>query len=298
MIIKIFSPIMFASLVFAQNSFPGLDTWTDGSTVGHSGGGYLMSFQNSFRNAAMLVNADRSLNLTIIKYPAEINAQSAIINGKLNGHNFGLAIRNINYGTFESRSSNNIMIGTFSANDTQIDISYARFAYKEKIIIGLNSGLFLSQLDNTNASLIKISPTAMLKARHFSASLTLDNYNRVLDSYTVHKPKSKPSVIFSIHRLFDKHPLEIEISTFSNRSIAKRVANVSFLFRNSDNLFFRGGISTNRSHRLSGNEFIKNVFNDVGFGFGYEIESLSLALNTFSYSNSHLLYAFSISSKF
>ena len=131
--IKILLSIIFTSYAFTQNAFLGLSTWTDGSTVGYSGGGYLMSLQNSFRNAAMLVGADRSISLNIIKYPAGINAQSAIINGKLKNQNIGLAIRNINYGIFESRSSDNIFTGSFSANDTQIDISYARFVYRKKL---------------------------------------------------------------------------------------------------------------------------------------------------------------------
>ena len=296
--IKIFLSIIFTSYAFAQNAFLGLSTWTDGSTVGYSGGGYLMSFQNSFRNAAMLVGADRSISLNIIKYPADINAQSAIINGKLKNQNFGLAIRNINYGIFESRSSDNIFTGSFSANDTQIDISYARYIYKKKIIIGINSGLFLSQLENTNASLIKISPTVMLKAKDFSTSLIIKNYNKVLDSYTDNDLTLRPSVILSLHKSLDRFPLEIEFSTVSSRSPIKRVTNVSFLYRNSNNVFIRGGTSTNRSDRISGNQFIRNILNDIGLGFGYEMETLSIALNTFSYSNSHLLYGFSISSKF
>ena len=66
----------------AQNAFSGLSAWTHGGTVGYSGGGYLFSFQNAFRNAAMLVDAERTVQLSLVRYPAEVNAQSAIINGK------------------------------------------------------------------------------------------------------------------------------------------------------------------------------------------------------------------------
>ena len=67
----------------AQNAFSGLSAWTHGGTVGYSGGGYLFSFQNAFRNAAMLVDAERTVQLSLVRYPAEVNAQSAIINGKI-----------------------------------------------------------------------------------------------------------------------------------------------------------------------------------------------------------------------
>ena len=141
MIYKVVISCFFSAFIFAQNAFSGLNTWTHGSTVGLSGGGYLISFQNEFRNAAMLVNADRSLKLSIVRYPADINAQSAIINTKLNNHHFGFAVKNINYGTFDSRTADNILTGSFSANDTQIQINYARFVYKNKIILGKNSEL-------------------------------------------------------------------------------------------------------------------------------------------------------------
>ena len=296
--IKIIISFAIISVAFTQNTFPGLYSWTDGTSVSYSGGGYLISFQNSLRNAAMLVDAKRSLNLSIVKYPADINAQSATINGKLNNHNFGLAIRNINYGTFESRTSDNIMTGSFSANDTQIDIGYARFVYKEKVVLGLNSGIFYSQLEKTNASLIKISPTVMFRAKYFSTSFTIENYNKVLHTYTDNTSMLRPSSVFSIHRSFKKYPLEIEISTISNYYSSKRVNIISFVNKNNNNIFFRGGISTNKFNRMRGKQFISNILNDVGFGFGYEMDTLLISLDTFSYSNNHFIYAFSISSKF
>ena len=108
----------------AQNAFSGLSAWTHGGTVGYSGGGYLFSFQNAFRNAAMLVDAERTVQLSLVRYPAEVNAQSAIINGKIKDHHLGFAINNINYGIFESRTADNVLTGSFSANDTHIQIGF------------------------------------------------------------------------------------------------------------------------------------------------------------------------------
>ena len=298
MIIKLILSFIFSTLVIAQNAFSGLNTWTHGSTVGFSGGGYLFSFQNDFRNAAMLVNADRSLKLSIIKYPASINAQSAIINGNFKQHNYGIAIKNINYGIFETRTDDNILTGSFSANDTQVEISYARFAYKDKIVFGLNSGLFLSQLEKTNASLIRVSPTVLIKANYFSAALAIENYSKVLNFYTENHQSLSPSMVFSIHRAFDKHPLEVEVSIISSREQIKTVNYLAFLYKTSNNLFFKGGISTNRAGRNSGGQFFKNILNDVGFGFGYELDNISIDFNTFSYSNSHSIYGISLTSKF
>ena len=182
MIIKILFSLVLISTMSAQNAFSGLSALTHGGTVGYSGGGYLLSFQNEFRNAAMLVDAERTVQLSLVSYPAEIIAQSAIINGKIKNHHLGFTMKNINYGIFESRTADNVLTGSFSANDTHIQIGYGRFIYKDKIIAGLNSGLFFSQFEKTNASLITMSPSALLLATHFSAAITIEHYGKVLDT--------------------------------------------------------------------------------------------------------------------
>ena len=282
----------------AQNAFSGLSAFTHGGTVGYSGGGYLLSFQNEFRNAAMLVDAERTVQLSLVSYPAEIIAQSAIINGKIKNHHLGFTMKNINYGIFESRTADNVLTGSFSANDTHIQIGYGRFIYKDKIIAGLNSGLFFSQFEKTNASLITMSPSALLLATHFSAAITIEHYGKVLDYYTSHSEHLSPSVVFSLHRTFNRYPLELEFSSVSSSDTDKRVYRVSALYKPYNNIYFKGGVSSNIKDRISGDQFRRNLFNDMGFGVGYAFDNIILDCNTFTYSDSHSIFSIAISSKF
>ena len=282
----------------AQNAFAGLSAWTHGGTVGYSGGGYLFSFQNAFRNAAMLVDAERTVQLSLVRYPAEVNAQSAIINGKIKDHYLGFAINNINYGIFESRTADNVLTGSFSANDTHIQIGYGRFIYKDKIIVGLNSGLFFSQLEKTNASLITISPSALLRAKHFSAALTIEHYGKVLDAYTSHSEQLTPSIVFSLHKDISIYPLELEFTSISLSDTGKKAYLVSALYKTYNNVFLKGGISSNRIDRISGDQLRNNLLNDIGFGIGYAFDNIVLDFNTFTYSDSHSIFSITISSKF
>ena len=298
MIIKIFSLLVLISIMSAQNAFSGLSAWTHGGTVGYSGGGYLFSFQNAFRNAAMLVDAERTVQLSLVRYPAEVNAQSAIINGKIKDHHLGFAINNINYGIFESRTADNVLTGSFSANDTHIQIGYGRFIYKDKIIAGLNSGLFFSQLEKTNASLITMSPSALLRATHYTAAITIEHYGKVIDSYTSHSEKLSPSVVFSLHRELNRYPLELEFVSASSNDTDKRVYPVSVLYKPYNNLYFKGGVSSNRLDRISGDQLRRNLFNDMGFGVGYAFDNIIIDCNTFTYSDSHSIFSIAISSKF
>ena len=282
----------------AQNAFSGLSALTHGGTVGYSGGGYLLSFQNEFRNAAMLVDAERTVQLSLVSYPAEIIAQSAIINGKIKNHHLGFTMKNINYGIFESRTADNVLTGSFSANDTHIQIGYGRFIYKDKIIAGLNSGLFFSQFEKTNASLITMSPSALLLATHFSAAITIEHYGKVLDYYTSHSEHLSPSVVFSLHRTFNRYPLELEFSSVSSSDTDKRVYRVSALYKPYNNIYFKSGVSSNIKDRISGDQFRRNLFNDMGFGVGYAFDNIILDCNTFTYSDSHSIFSIAISSKF
>ena len=282
----------------AQNAFSGLSALTHGGTVGYSGGGYLLSFQNEFRNAAMLVDVERTVQLSLVSYPAEIIAQSAIINGKIKNHHLGFTMKNINYGIFESRTADNVLTGSFSANDTHIQIGYGRFIYKDKIIAGLNSGLFFSQFEKTNASLITMSPSALLLATHFSAAITIEHYGKVLDYYTSHSEHLSPSVVFSLHRTFNRYPLELEFSSVSSSDTDKRVYRVSALYKPYNNIYFKSGVSSNIKDRISGDQFRRNLFNDMGFGVGYAFDNIILDCNTFTYSDSHSIFSIAISSKF
>tara|TARA_Y100000741_G_scaffold216382_1_gene164937 strand:+ start:168 stop:1064 length:897 start_codon:yes stop_codon:yes gene_type:complete len=298
MIIKILFSLVLISTMSAQNAFSGLSALTHGGTVGYSGGGYLLSFQNEFRNAAMLVDAERTVQLSLVSYPAEIIAQSAIINGKIKNHHLGFTMKNINYGIFESRTADNVLTGSFSANDTHIQIGYGRFIYKDKIIAGLNSGLFFSQFEKTNASLITMSPSALLLATHFSAAITIEHYGKVLDYYTSHSEHLSPSVVFSLHRTFNRYPLELEFSSVSSSDTDKRVYRVSAFSKPYNNIYFKGGVSSNIKDRISGDQFRRNLFNDMGFGVGYAFDNIILDCNTFTYSDSHSIFSIAISSKF
>ena len=207
-------------------------------------------------------------------------------------------MKNINYGIFESRTADNVLTGSFSANDTHIQIGYGRFIYKDKIIAGLNSGLFFSQFEKTNASLITMSPSALLLATHFSAAITIEHYGKVLDYYTSHSEHLSPSVVFSLHRTFNRYPLELEFSSVSSSDTDKRVYRVSALYKPYNNIYFKGGVSSNIKDRISGDQFRRNLFNDMGFGVGYAFDNIILDCNTFTYSDSHSIFSIAISSKF
>ena len=179
MINRILIFTLLKTIALAQSAFPGLDSWTHSNTVGLAGGGYIIPNQNEFRNAGSLVRPDRLFQLSLIKYPADISAQSIIANGNFKKHYIGLFVKNINYGIFDFRTDENIKLGTFSANDTHLKIGYAKSVYKDKLIIGVNTGIFLSQIDSYKAKLLTASPALLLKGNEVSLGFSIENLARV-----------------------------------------------------------------------------------------------------------------------
>ena len=298
MIKKLLLIITLKSLLVSQSTFTGLKSWTHSNTIGLSGGGYLIPYQNEFRNAAMLAQANRLFQLNLIKYPADINAQSIIVNGIYKEHHLGFSIRHINYGIFESRTTDNVITGNFSASDTHIQMGYAKYLYKNKLIVGFNSGLFLSQIENSNASAITISPSLLLKADKFVAALTLENYGKVIDSYGNSNESMHGSIVFSISRYIENYPIQIEFDQITYYGLNNTSHHLSALYKTKNNINLKGGISSNRSDRINSNQLSKDIFNDIGIGIGYEFDNLILDFNTYSYSNSNFIYGIAIASRF
>jgi len=298
MIKKLLLIITLKSLLVSQSTFTGLKSWTHSNTIGLSGGGYLIPYQNEFRNAAMLAQANRLFQLNLIKYPADINAQSIIVNGIYKEHHLGFSIRHINYGIFESRTTDNVITGNFSASDTHIQMGYAKYLYKNKLIVGFNSGLFLSQIENSNASAITISPSLLLKADKFVAALTLENYGKVIDSYGNSNESMHGSIVFSISRYLENYPIQIEYDKITYYGLNNTSHHLSALYKTKNNINLKGGISSNRSDRINSNQLSKDIFNDIGIGIGYEFDNLTLDFNTYSYSNSNFIYGIAIASIF
>ena len=290
--------IFISSSIFSQTAFPGLDSWTHANSLGLAGGGYIIPSQNEFRNAGSLARPDRLFQLSLIKYPASITAQSIIINGSYNQHYFGLFIKNINYGTFDFRTDDNIKMGTFTAGDTHFKIGYARYVYKDKLVLGTNAGIFLSQIDSYNAKLITASPSILLKGNAISLGVSIEKLGRIFESYTNENIKLHPSFIFSLYKSYTQFPLEAELSFSKNKEMKSNISTFSFLYKLSIKSYVKAGISSNRLNRITGNSFAKNLMNDIGFGFGYDFDDFYIDFNIYSYSNTHSIYGITLASKF
>jgi hypothetical protein len=296
--IRILSIVLFASGVFGQSSFPGLNSWTFGQTVGFAGGGYLISTNNGFRNGAMLPDSTRYFKINLVKYPAGINGQSLLTNGKINGHRVGLKISRLNYGIFEGRDVNNQTTGDYSAGDIHVQVMVAKPSNSGRFIVGINSGLFLSQVEHKNAKAFTFSPGIVFKSQIGTMGLTLENTGVVFNSYAETKEELPSLIVASFKSKIPKTPLELEMDYIYTINNKTPIITLSGLFHLRNGLMIKGGTSTKKSGQMTDVSFVNNLFADMGIGLSYEIEDILIDINSYTYGPGGLVFAFGISVRY
>ncbi|MDP6201452.1 MAG: hypothetical protein QF616_04375 [Candidatus Marinimicrobia bacterium] len=289
---------IFASGIFAQSSFSGLSSWTFSQTVGFAGGGYLITSNNGFRNGAMLPDSSRHFKIDLVKYPAGINGQSIMTNGKINGHRLGLKINRLNYGIFEGKNMDNQPTEDYSAGDIHIQMAYAKPSNSGRLVFGVNAGFFLSQIEHTNAKAFTLSPGFVFNSRIGSVGLTLENTGVVFDSYTEIKEKLPSLLVTSIVSKIPKIPIEFEIDYLRALNIESHLITFSGLIHLKNGLIIKGGASTKKSDQMTNISFINDLFTDMGVGVSYEIEDIFIDINSYTYGPGGLVFAFGISVRY
>ena len=119
-------------------------------------------------------------------------------------------------------------------------MAYAKLLYKDKLIFGLNNGLFLSQIENSNAKALTVSPSLLLHTRRFSIGLTFQNHGRMIDSYEKTIEPLQGSIVFSIFKSLENYPIEIELDKITHRGLKYNSYHLSALYKTKNNIFIKG----------------------------------------------------------
>ena len=111
--------LIIFSMGFSQTTLYGLDGWYHINTIATAGcAGAVPNLDSDRINPAGLATLPKQIQFNIIKYPAGINAQSAMFIKLLNNSNVGIGLRHLNYGNFTSANEDGVEDGTYSAGDT------------------------------------------------------------------------------------------------------------------------------------------------------------------------------------
>ena len=225
----------------------------------------------------------------------QLSIQSLIVNSKIKGHFLGFKISRTGYGIFSQRNMENQKTGEYSANDVHFQIGYAKATQSGKIIVGVNSGLFISNIQSYNAKAITLS---IFNSRIAKLGLSFHNYGKLYRSYTNNKENLPTVRVVSISRNLPNTGLELEVDHIFLSQVNKEIVIISGLLELKSGLFIKSGLSSNRFDQQIDNPTIRNLISDLGFGIAYATDDFIIDLGTYSYGPGGHIIGFGISSKF
>jgi len=159
LILSLFVSVIIGSGSFVQGqttyNFLRLDVDARSASLAGSFVSMTNDINGIFYNPSSLTTLESPrASVGFFKYLMDINSGNAAFGFKYkNLGYFGVGIRYINYGTFDKYDENYVNVGTFSANDFAINLSYANI-YLDHISYGISFKFITSKYDEYSSSAI------------------------------------------------------------------------------------------------------------------------------------------------
>jgi len=287
---SVFLLIIFC-LGFSQTTLYGLEGWYHMGTLATAGGAGAVPSSDSDRiNPAGLARMPKQIQFNIVKYPAGINAQSAIFVKNLNNSNIGIGLRHLSYGNFISTNEDGVEDGTYSAGDTWLSATWAQNT--NNINWGASGGIFLSSLESYNAAAIVFSTGAIYNySKHdIQVGISLSNFGMFFTRYTEQKEKLPAKVILSANKGLAHLPLDLNVDiglSLNNENTFWRLGGTFVLPYNLQLIF---GINSNNITQRTENNLAREVFGSSGAGITYTYKQYSIEIGGYSYGTGGWIY--------
>ena len=294
---ELFLLIIF-SFGFSQTTLFGLNGWYHVGTIATAGvAGAVPSSDSDIINPAGLALLPKQFQLNIIKYPAGINAQSAMFVKALNSSNVGIGLRHLNYGSFTSANEDGIENGTYSASDTWLSAAWAR--NNNNISFGTTAGIFLSNLESYNSASLIFSTGVLYNYAKLNVQLgiSLSNFGVFITRYTDQKENLPTKIILSANKGLAHLPLDLNVDigfSLNNENIYWRMGGIFVL---PYNLQFTFGINSNNITQRTENKSVSEVFGSSGVGITYTYKQYSIEIGGYSYGTGGWIYGTGFSIK-
>ncbi len=300
MIKKTIFLLILLSFGFSQTTLYGLDGWYHISAVAIAGGaGAIPNLDSDRINPAGLAHLPKQIQLSLVRYPADINAQSAMFITTLNKHNVGIGLRHLSYGNFISTNEDGIEKGTYTAGDTWLNAVWARS--NKNLSWGVTSGIFLSNLETYNAAAIVFSTGVLYDyvKRDIRIGISLSNFGTFLTRYTNRKDKLPTKIIISANKGLVHLPLDLNIDIGFNPYYYKKT-NWRFggVFMLPYGLQLTFGINSNNITQRTGNNLVNEIFGSSGLGVNYTYKQYSIEIGGYMYGTGSWVYGTGFNFKF
>ncbi len=283
--------LIIFSFGFSQTTLYGLDGWYHIGTIATAGGAGAVPNPDSDRiNPAGLAMLPKQIQFNIIKYPAGINAQSAMFVKTLKQSNIGIGLRHLSYGSFISANEDGVENGTYSASDTWISAAWAR--NNNNINFGTTGGIFLSNLESYNSAALIFSTGVLYNYAKLNAQLgiSLSNFGVFITRYTDQKENLPTKIILSANKGLAHLPLDLNADIGFNLNNDNIFWRLGGIFALPYNLQFTFGMNSNNIMQRTENKSVSEIFGSSGAGITYTYKQYSIEIGGYSYGTGGWIY--------
>lgn len=283
--------LIIFSFGFSQTTLYGLDGWYNLSTVATAGGAGAVQGSDSDRiNPAGIALLPKQINFSLIKYPAEISAQSALFVKPLNNSNIGIGLRHLSYGNFIATNEDGIENGTYTAGDTWLSAAWAR--NNKNISFGVNGGVFISSLESYNAVAMVFSAGVLYDYTSLDTKIgiSLSNFGLFVTRYTGQKEKLPTQIILSANKGLAHLPLNVNVDIGYNPYNKIVYWRFGGIFALPYNLQLTMGINSNNLTQRTESNVTKSFLGSSGLGITYTHKQYSIEIGGYTYSTGGWIY--------
>ena len=285
--------ILYASNLYSETSFPGMDIFSSSVHLSMGGAGYLKSSPSNF-NLNPSINGEKIFSASIIKYPASIVIQNIGITFPIVNNSFsGFSINHISYGTFDGYTEDYESTGSYSSSDTKFSGLYSRAFSKIPLRIGMRSNYYLSKYGNQELSILSISLGAVIRSKKQDISLGFSIHN-MAGHLSKNKVDLNPKLVISGSKKLKYLPLKLYFDLTS-----KDQSDLTFFFGGEfdlgSSLQLRLGSSTRKFNQNVERDLFSSIVGASGLGFGYNFQNIFLNYGVYIFGTGALTQGLEIS---
>lgn len=289
---------VFVKILWSQAALQGINSYYSALSVASSGAiGIIPNTDNDQINPAGLAGLKSQIQLSVIKYPADIYAQSINYIKSTEKTVYGISLRRINYGTFDTVDESGMNTGLYSASDTWLSGSFA--INRGELQLGMSSGLIISNIEDYSALAFSLAAgfSYYMSAVDFRMGFGLSQFGFYFSHYTDHKEKLPQRITLSFNKGLKYLPLEINSDigySFTDSETAIRIGGIFELPYNFNLIF---GINSDNLDQATEYKNAKSLLGSSGLGLSYKYRQYEIAVGGYSYGSGGWIYGTSFNYK-
>jgi len=289
---------LLVSFSWAQSSYSGLDSYYNAFSIASAGTvGALPNSDSDNINPSGLAPLLPHVQFSLVRYPANIFAQSVQYINALQNGTYGISIRRINYGSFNKIDEFGDEDGTYSAGDTWINGTISKGG--KLFNWGVSGGLFVSELESYRSSVFVISAGVLRGFQKADAQigLSISNFGILLSKYTDHKEKLPQKLTISGLKGLRYLPLEINLDInylLQSNEIFTRIGGIFQLPYNFQLIF---GINSDNLVQSTEYRGLKSMLSSSGIGISCNYKQYTVEFSGYSYGSGGWIYGTSFNFK-